>query len=223
MHQENQEICNISLDRASGYVTYRLGGNPLRVNRREQMMPVVRLNDATFEELKVISTWLGTSTPPETIERLVREKSDALGLERDANAEPEVPSGHEITHFEKAPGLSFTRLIYGKIDGTPITTANWVRLLIEMIAAVKAKGLAGDRLVAELQVPAKTHSFSDDGFRYYPDLGISVQGLSAQAIWKEVERLAKKWKISVEAQFQWRQNDKAQHPGRSGLLHAGGK
>jgi hypothetical protein len=215
------------------YVTYILtvpadmlhnapGDDPRALTGEIQMMPVVRLSDATFEELKAISTWLGTSTPPETIERLVREKSDALGLERDANAEPEVPAGHEITHFEKAPGLSFTRLIHAKIDGTPITTAKWVRLLIEMIAAVKAKGLAGDKLVAELQVPAKARSFSDDGFRYYPDLGISVQGQSAQDIWKEVERLAKKWKIPVEAQFQWRQNDKAQHPGRSGLLRAGG-
>jgi hypothetical protein len=185
------------------------------------MMPVIRLSDATFVELKAISTWLGTSTPSETIDRLVREKSDALGIERDASDEPEGSSEHEIMQFEKAPGLSFTRLVSAKIGGAPIKTVNWASLLIEMIAAVKAKGLSGDKLVAELQVPAKARSYSDEGFRYYPDLGISVQGQSAQDAWKEVERLAKKWKISVEAQFQWRQKDKAQHPGLSGLLRAG--
>ena len=185
------------------------------------MMPVIRVSDAAFVELKSIATWLGTNTPSETIERLVREKSDALGLERDASDEAESPSGHEAMQFEKAPGLSFTRLVSAKIGGVPINKVNWAGLLVEMIAALKAKGLSGDKLVSELQVPAKARSYSDDGFKYYPDLGISVQGQSAQDAWKEVERLAKKWKISVEAMFQWRQNDKAQHPGLSGLLRAG--
>ena|ERR1700722_8932722 len=187
------------------------------------MMPVIRLSDATFVELKAISTWLGTGTPSETIDKLVREKSNELGLERDADDEPAAAFAHEVMGFDKMPGLSFTRLVSAKIDGNPIRTVNWANLLVETIAAVKAKGLSGDKLVAELQIPARTRSFSDEGFRYYPDLGISVQGQSAQDAWKEVSRLANKWKISVEVQFQWRQNDKAQHPGRSGLLRAGGK
>lgn len=184
-------------------------------------MPVIRVSDAAFLELKAIATWLGTNTPSETIERLVREKSDTLGLEREANDEPENPPEHETMQFEKAPGLSFTRLLAAKIGGFPVKKANWAALLAEMIAALKAKGLSGENLVAELQVPAKVRSYSDDGFKYYPELGISVQGQSAQDAWKEVERLARKWKIPVEAQFQWRQNDKAQHPGMSGLLRVG--
>jgi hypothetical protein len=188
------------------------------------MMPVIRLSDATFAELKAISTWLSTSTPSETIDRLVREKLDALGLERDADGESDPASPDQIEQFERAPGLSFTRLISAKIGGVLIEKANWAGLLVAMIAAVKAKkGLSGEKLVSELQVPTKNRSFSDDGFRYFPNLGISVQGQSAQDAWKEVERLANKWKIPVEAQFQWRQNAKALRPGRSGLLRAGGK
>jgi len=186
-------------------------------------MPVIRLSDATFAELKAISTWLSTRTPSETIDQLVREKLDALGLESDTDDEPDAASPDEIEQFEQAPGLTFTRLISAKIGGGPIKKANWASLLVAMIAAVKAKGLSGEKLVSELQVPAKTRSFSDDGFRYFPDLGISVQGQSAQDAWKEIERLANKWKIPVEAQFQWRQNAKALRPGRSGLLRAGTK
>jgi hypothetical protein len=183
-----------------------------------QMMPVIRLNDATFAELKTISTWLSTSTPSETIDKLVREKLDALGLERDTDDLPEVNSDPKIKMFDKAPGLSFTRLISAKVGGIPVKKANWANLLLETIAVIKAKGLSGEKIVSELQVPSRNRSYSEEGFRYYPQLGISVQGQSAQEAWKETERLAKKWTISVEAQFQWRQNDKAQHPGRTGTM-----
>ena len=53
------------------------------------MTPVIRVSDATFSELQTISTWLGAKTPSETIARLVREKLDELGLERDTADEPE--------------------------------------------------------------------------------------------------------------------------------------
>ena len=186
-------------------------------------MPVIRLTDATFSELKTIATWLSASTPSEAIDRLVREKANQLGLERDAADEPELGSHQEVMKFDKAPGLSFTRIATAKINGVPVKKMNWANLLLEMIASLKAKGLSGAKLVSELQVPAKATQFSDDGYAYHPQLGISVQGQSAQEAWKEVERIANKWAIPVEVEFQWRQNQKAQHPGRSALLRAGAK
>lgn len=185
------------------------------------MMPVIRLSDATFTELKAIATWLSAKTPSETIDRLVREKLDQLGLERDTADESELGSDHEVMKFDKAPGLSFTRLTAAKIGGVPVKKMNWANLLLEMIASLKAKGLLGRTLVGELQVPAKTFQYSSDGYKYHPELGISVQGQSAQDAWKEIERIANKWAIPVEVKFQWRQNKNAQHPGRSALLRAG--
>ena len=70
------------------YVTYRLAllegiCNIIRASTMEiPMMPVVRLNDATFMDLKSISTWFGTKTPAEAIDRIVREAMEQLGLER---------------------------------------------------------------------------------------------------------------------------------------------
>jgi len=187
------------------------------------MMPVIRLSDATFSELKTIATWLSASTPSETIDRLVREKLDQLGLERDTADESELGSSHEVMKFDKAPGLSFTRLTAAKIGGAAVKKMNWANLLLEMIASVKAKGLSGVKLVSELQVPAKPTQYSSDGYTYHPELGISVQGQSAQDAWKEIERIANKWAIPVEVEFQWRQHKNAQHPGRVAFLRAGGK
>jgi len=187
------------------------------------MMPVIRLSDATFSELKAIATWLSAKTPSETIDRLVREKLDELGLARDSGDEPEIASNDDVMKFDQAPGLSFTRLTAAKVAGVPLKKMNWAHLLLAMIAALKAKGLSSAKLVSELQVSAKTAQYVKEGYKYYPELGISVQGQAAQGAWKEIERIATKWAIPVEAEFQWRQNAKAQYPSRSGLLRAGRK
>ena len=120
------------------------------------MMPVIRLSDATFSELKTLATWLSAKTPSEAIDMLVREKANELGVERDAADEPEIGSDDEAEKFEKAPGLSFTRLTAAKVGGVPLKKMNWAHFLLATIAAIKAKGLSGQKLVSELQVPAKT-------------------------------------------------------------------
>ena len=56
----------------------------------EDMMPVVRINDATFADLKSIATWFGTKTPSQTIDRIVQEAMEQLGMERDEEPEAAV-------------------------------------------------------------------------------------------------------------------------------------
>mgnify|MGYP001792678239 CR=1 FL=1 len=185
------------------------------------MMPVIRLNDATFVDLKSISTWIGAETPSETIVRLVQEKMETLDLERDIDPGPgeRKGSGDHMT-FDKSPGLSFTKVLSAKVDGDTLQKPNWAGILLAAIGALTNKGISGQNLVRELQVPTKCTAYEEDGYRYHADLGSSVQGQSAQDAWREVSRIANKHLIPIEVAFQWRENEKAQHPGRPGLLYA---
>lgn len=186
------------------------------------MMPVVRINDATFIDLSTLKTWFGTKSPSETIDRIVREAMEQLGIERDDEAEDAIvaPTDGAMV-FDTAPSLTFTKPLKATINGKPIQNPNWASILHEMIALVKAKGFEGEKLVRELGVPSKAASHEDDGYRYFAELGISVQGQSAADAWKEVDRLAKKWRIPVNVEFVWRQNPKAQHPGKAAVLRSG--
>lgn len=172
------------------------------------MMPVVRIN-ATFADLKLIASWFGTKTPADTLDRVVKEAMDQLGLERDDEPdEAVVPEGGAM-QFDVAPGLAFKKPLSATINGKAVPSPRWSSILLTMVAQLKAKGLEGDKLTRELGVPAKAVQFEDEGFKYHPYLGISVQGQSASGAWKEVERLAKKWHIPVTVEFWWRQNPKA--------------
>jgi hypothetical protein len=186
------------------------------------MMPVVRINDATFADLKSISTWFGTKTPSETIDRIVREAMEQLGMERDDEPQEVATATSEGTiQFDTAPGLAFTKPLAASINGKSLHSPRWSAILLTMIAEVKAKGFNGDKLVRELGIPAKAEQYEEEGFKYHPDLGISVQGQSAPDCWKEVERLAKKRHIPVTVEFRWKQNPKAQYPGKTGTLQSG--
>lgn len=186
------------------------------------MMPVVRINDATFADLSTLKTWFGTKTPSETIDRLVRETMDQLGMERDDEPEAVVTTTSDgPMQFDTAPGLSFTKPLAASINGKALHSPRWSAILLAMIGQVKAKGVEGEKLVRELAIPAKAAKYEEEGFKYHPNLGISVQGQSAQDCWKEVDRLAKKWRIPVSVEFWWRQNPKAQYPGKTGVLRSG--
>ncbi|WP_372615180.1 T4SS efffector SepA family protein, partial [Aquicoccus sp.] len=193
-----------------------------RYRKGMKMMPVVRLNDATFVDLKSIATWVGSRTPSETIDQLVKEKMAALDLERDVEPESSVENddGDHLV-FDKTPGLSFTKVMSADVEGKALRKPNWASILLAVIAALKSRGMSGEKLVRELQVPSKATDYDEDGYRFHPELGISVQGQSAPDAWKEASRIAAKHKIPLKVVFQWRDNEKAQYPGRTGVLRAG--
>ena len=185
-------------------------------------MPVVRVNDATFVDLRTLKTWFGTKTPSETIDYLVREMMDQFGLERDDQAETDANiSVDGVMEFETAPSLVFTKPLSASVNGKSLRNPRWSAILLTTITQLKAKGFVGDKLVSALSVPAKAERYEEEGFKYHADLGISVQGQSASDAWKEVDRISKKWNIPVTVEFWWRKNDKAQFPGRTGRLSSG--
>ncbi len=186
------------------------------------MMPVVRINDGTFANMATIATWFGTKTPSETIDRIVLEVMESLGLERDGEAEKETASSDGALTFEKAPGLGYTKLIGATVAGKAVENPYWKTALLAVIGQVKAKGLTSERLADELNIPTRIERFEDSGFEYVESLGLSVQGQSATSAWKEMERLAAKWQIPVTVEFRWYHSPKAQFPGKLGRLHAGG-
>ncbi len=89
--------------------------------REPNVMPVILVSDAAFANLKHIATWLEADTPAQTIDLLVANEMERLGLERDSEADRELVSrnGENILVFENenTPGLSFTRVLSASIGG----------------------------------------------------------------------------------------------------------
>ena len=184
------------------------------------MMPVVRVNDAAFADLSTLRTWYGTKTVSDTIDRVIREMMDQLGMERDDEAEEPAKTtvSEGPMEFKDTPGLAFTKPLSATVNGKAVHSPRWSSILTSTVGQLKNKGLEGQKLVDELKIGAKVGNYSEDGFSYHATLGISLQGQSASDAWKEIERIATKWRIPVVVEFWWRPNPKAQYPGKTGIL-----
>jgi len=185
-------------------------------------MPVVRINDVTFEHISTLKMWYKTKSPSETIDLIVRDVMEQLGIEHTIDTELATATPKDgVLMFDVAPSLTFTKPTKAIINGETIHNPSWASILHAMIARVRAKGFNGASLIQELGVPSKAAKYEEEGYKYIPELGISVQGQSAADAWKEVDRIATKWQIPITVEFSWRQNPKALHPGMAGILQAG--
>ncbi len=97
-----------------------------------------------------------------------------------------------------------------------LRVSRWSSILLTTISQLKAEGLEGEKLVRQLYIPAKAGRYEDEGFKHHPELGISVQGQSAADAWKEIERIARHWSISVSVSFEWRETTRRSFQARQG-------
>jgi hypothetical protein len=166
------------------------------------MMPVIRISDAAFADLATMGAWFKTKSAADTLERVVREMMDNLGLAR--NEEPEEAEPSAVT---------FTKVLSASIGDKAIPDPSWINVLLASIAELQKTGLKGEALVRELKISTRADRHTKNGFKYYSELGISIQGQSARDIWREVRRLAEKYGFGVMLQLRWDDNPKAQYPG----------
>ena len=180
-------------------------------------MPVIRLNDAAFMNLKLLAKWFETETPSETMSYLINQEMNRQDLIQDDIFDV-VQSVNEGILFDKAPGLTHTKVIFAMVNKQKVDRLTWGNILMDVIRSVRDLGLSKEAMVNELQINAGTCKVEDRGYTFYPELGLSVQGQSAPDAWKEAIRLSEKYSISVDVKFKWREKDGAQYPGKIGVM-----
>ena len=163
-------------------------------------------------------------TPVSVIERWAdffeqhsQPKSLGVGA-KTVGAKPSlVEVSNEGRRFDanRPPGLFHTR-VRGDFDGESFS--NWNDLL--RIAQVHAFKEAGDfetlRRITRAQI--RQGSYSSEGYRFVPEIGVSIQGVDAGHAWEYALRLAMHLKVHLKAEIEWRHNDKAAHPGERGVI-----
>jgi hypothetical protein len=127
----------------------------------------------------------------------------------------EIPTGVRQFDPKRPPSLLHTR-VRGEFAAAPFL--NWNDMLrIAHIQAFKKLGTFEElRKVTRAQI--RKDSYSKEGYKPVSGIGISVQGVDADHAWEYALRLAIHLKLPVKAEFEWRHNDKAAHPGERGIM-----
>ena len=176
----------------------------------------LEIPEALFRRLQKHAVPL-VDTPVSVIERLADHFENTA-----PHAQTESPSvgstqDKGIQRFDafRPPDLFHTRA-RGAFGSK--TFSNWNELVrIAHIAAfAKAKSFSELKAVTHAQIRNGSHT--DSGYRFLPEIGVSVQGVDANHAWMYSLRLAQYLETPIRALIEWRHNDKAAYPGAQGVL-----
>ena len=129
---------------------------------------------------------------------------------------PPRPIDSSISDPHHPPDLRFTSIMNARFDNTPVR--NWNDLVAAGVKAALNTGLALNELKERHGVPLKKGSVLENGYHPIPSTGVSLQYVDANNAWRNALSLAQILKLDLCVEFRWRENEKAAHPGQTGLM-----
>jgi hypothetical protein len=164
-------------------------------------------------------------TPVHVIERWAdfyeqhnQQKTDFKAEYETTKSKPtliEIPDGVRQFDPKRPPSLLHTR-VCGEF--ATMAFSNWNDLLrtAHIHAFKEARSFEELRKITRAQI--RKGSYSHEGYKFVPEIDISIQGVDADHAWPYALRLAVHLKVPVKAEIEWRNNDKAAHPGERGVM-----
>jgi len=96
-------------------------------------------------------------------------------------------------------------------------------LLNTAVRTAKSRAKTAADLKQLVIIPYLNGQKTDEGYRYLPELGLSVQGQDANGAWKAACHIAQKLGLPLTARFVWREKNGAAFPGITGQFSVQGR
>jgi hypothetical protein len=185
------------------------------------MVPSVELSPQTFARLQAHAVPLVDS-----IETVINRLADFYESNNGTAAStPRVGPASKSRRFSPLtpPDLKHTKVLSVEFCGKRLDRAQetWNGLLLTAIREAKAKAKSPANFKNLVVVNFVDGEKSDEGFRYLPDIGISVQGQDANYSWRGACHIAQQLSLPLQVTFAWRQKDGAAFPGEIGQMSVG--
>lgn len=180
------------------------------------MSPSVELSATTFTRLQAHAVPL-----VDNIESVINRLID-LYESRDGAPAPAAAAGdfENVRQFNPSapPGLTHTKVLAIEFRGRGFdrSQTNWNGLLNAAVREAKAAAKSPAEFKKLVIVNFVAGQKNDEGYRYLPDVGISVQGQDANGAWKAACHIAQQLGYPLTATFVWREKEGAAFPGVTG-------
>lgn len=186
-------------------------------------MPKVDLSDITSSRLQKIAVPL-EDTYDSVIGRLLDlyESTHSTVPRLLAPGQPIRVLEDGTMEFSPAnpPSLRFTTVHQAVVDNNQLPRGDtyWNSMMNLAIRLARSSGMDAEAIVAMLFVNAIVGRKDEDGYKYMPDLGISVQGQDSNAAFRQFYSICSLINIHFTVFFSWQMNEKAAFPGQRGYF-----
>jgi hypothetical protein len=175
----------------------------------------VTLSDNLFARLQSHAVPLVDS-----IETVIARAVDAL---EQSTAPAAAPSDARSFNPAAPPNLHHTTPKQIKLNGKtfPKNETYWNYLMYACAREAAKQGLTADQVLALMVVPAVAGKKDDNGYKFLPEVGVSIQGQDANGAWKQAHKFAEDLKLELEVEFTWQNVEKAAMPNVTGSFEVG--
>lgn len=188
-------------------------------------MPTAEISDLTQTRLQAIAIPL-EDTHDTVISRLLDHweamKSKAPRIVKPGEPKNILEDGTMEFDPANPPPLGFTTCTQIIIAGDQLSRGDtyWNTMMYQMIRTVKkTTGFDAQTIYSMLSIAnAEVGQKEDNGYKFLPDVGLSVQGQDSNAAFRQTYQLAMFSGIKFSVLFNWQNNEKAVYPNRRGYM-----
>ena len=197
-------------------------------------MHSIKIEDITLINLAILTKKMGFDTISETINFLVRKELDDFETDEVLNNINFEVTHEPLEHKNISPEkviyiggtkivenkLLFTKVLSAVVAGKKVKNPNWHKVLIEVFSVLSNKyGVKGQPLGKYISIPNLDTRFLENGYKFYTELGLSIQGQTATNSCQEICRICKYHDIQLLIEFKWDDDkERAHHPGKIGRI-----
>ncbi len=180
------------------------------------MAPLIEISPQTFTRLQAHAIPL-VDNIESVINRFIDHYEAKSGTPVvDASGNGEQSNARQFSPLTP-PDLTHTKVLAVEFNGKPLDgRTNWGSLLLAAIREAKAKTKSINEFKKLIVVNYVDRQKEDEGYKFYSDIGISVQGQDANYSWKGACHIAQQLGCSLHVTFVWREKEGAASPGVTG-------
>ncbi|MFC1541271.1 T4SS efffector SepA family protein [Candidatus Latescibacterota bacterium] len=181
------------------------------------MSPVIRISEPIYDKLQSIAAPF-IDTPASVIERLIdfyEVNSDNKTFSPTFELQQNVHT-QDILELnpDNPPNLTHTKIIEATFGDDDAYNWNDLVRIAHSIAKMKTGSFEELKRISTSRII--NGYYTDRGYIYYKDIGMSIQSVNSNEAWKDTLNLAKKLNIHIKVIFQWLNNRGSSNPGIKG-------